>query len=125
MDRRDFLASSGKTILGGIALSHHTVSLIKEAHTGDSTVATSPRSRIVFDEGWRFFRGDAANGEIPHTRDHDWELVDTPHDWSIYGPFREENSSGPEEAYLPGGIGWYRKRFTLPASAKDRHFEIE
>ncbi|MHB1024003.1 MAG: glycoside hydrolase family 2 TIM barrel-domain containing protein, partial [Acidobacteriaceae bacterium] len=47
------------------------------------------------------------------------------HDWSIAGPFRENNPSGPHGAYLPGGIGWYRKKIRLPDAAKGKQISIE
>src|SRR5919198_227885 len=36
-----------------------------------------------FDEGWRFFRGDAAGAEVPSFDDGAWRVLDLPHDWSI------------------------------------------
>ena len=42
----------------------------------------SPRTRS-FDDGWRFFRGDAPGAEQPGFNDAAWRDVDTPHDWSI------------------------------------------
>jgi len=57
--------------------------------------------------------GQAATG--PASADFDdnsWRKVDVPHDWSIEGPFSEKGSR--DTAYLPGGIGWYRKTFTAP-----------
>jgi len=48
--------------------------------------------------------------------------VDLPHDWSIEGPFSEKE---PAQASLPAGIGWYRRRFRLPESYRDRVVVIE
>ena len=36
-----------------------------------------------FDEGWRFFRGDAPGAEAPSFDDGGWRTLDLPHDWSI------------------------------------------
>lgn len=36
-----------------------------------------------------------------------------PHDWSIEGPFDPDNPAGPAGAFLPGGVGWYRR--SLPS----------
>ena len=36
-----------------------------------------------FDEGWRFFRGDASGAEAPAFDDGSWRVLDLPHDWSI------------------------------------------
>ncbi|GAA3803282.1 glycoside hydrolase family 2 TIM barrel-domain containing protein [Streptomyces phyllanthi] len=36
-----------------------------------------------FDEGWRFFRGDADGAQDPAFDDGSWRSLDLPHDWSI------------------------------------------
>ena len=41
--------------------------------------------------------------------------LNVPHDWSIEGAFSKDNPATPGGGALPGGIGWYRKTFTLPA----------
>ena len=40
------------------------------------------------------------------------------------GPFDRSSLAGAGGAYLNGGIGWYRKTFTLPASAKGREITL-
>ncbi|HEV2860843.1 MAG TPA: glycoside hydrolase family 2 TIM barrel-domain containing protein [Pyrinomonadaceae bacterium] len=86
----------------------------------------SPRSVRSFDEGWRFFKGDAAGAERPDFDDSAWQRVDAPHDWSIEGPFDERNPTGKDGGYLPAGVGWYRKQFTVPSSdARGRRVFIE
>ena len=42
-----------------------------------------------------------------------WRRLDVPHDWAIEGDFYAGNPSGAGGGALPGGIGWYRKHFTL------------
>ena len=44
-----------------------------------------------------------------------WRQLDVPHDWAIEGEFSPKNPSGTGGGALPGGIGWYRKHFTLAA----------
>ena len=84
-----------------------------------------PRARETFDLGWRFARGDSKGAHLPAFADTDWAGVDLPHDWSIEGPCSEaEPSSGPG-GYLPTGIGWYRKAFTLPLSDRSRQVTLE
>lgn len=46
--------------------------------------------------------------------DLEWRTVDVPHDFSIEG--EKVKSSSDAQAYLEGGLGYYRKRFTVPAS---------
>jgi beta-galactosidase len=46
--------------------------------------------------------------------------VDLPHDWSIEGPFDAKNPTGGAGGFLPAGIGWYRKTFTVPAADRGK-----
>lgn len=69
--------------------------------------------RILFDDGWQFHKGDVTDGIKGVAATGDWKAVQLPHDWSIEGPFSDEWASAT--AYLPGGIGWYKKKFTLQA----------
>ncbi len=78
-----------------------------------------------FDAGWRFLKSDAPGAEMPRFDDSQWRALNLPHDWSIEGPFDERNSTGQGGGYLPAGIGWYRKTFTLPAAESQRRFFID
>ena len=84
-----------------------------------------PRIRDSFDFGWRFWKGDAPGAQEPAFADANWRTVDLPHDWSIEGPFAQSEPSGGAGGYAPTGIGWYRKRFRVPASYQDRMVSIE
>ena len=48
----------------------------------------------------------------------DFREVQLPHDWSVELDFDEK--AGGASGYLPGGIGWYRKSFMIPASYKNQ-----
>jgi beta-galactosidase len=85
----------------------------------------SPRTRMDFDKGWRFHLGDAAGAEKPDRSDINWRTLDLPHDWSIEGKFSKDNPATPDGGALPGGIGWYRKAFTIPVSSKDKKVYID
>jgi len=78
------------------------------------------RTIADFDKGWHFHLGDVKDGENASLTDVNWRLLDLPHDWSIEGKFSKNNPATPEGGALPGGIGWYRKTFTIPASAKNK-----
>jgi beta-galactosidase len=79
----------------------------------------------LFDSDWKFFRGDVKGAENPSFNDDKWAGIDLPHDWSIeklskqdsnhiIGPFSQEASEGKRATgYTVGGIGWYRKHFTI------------
>lgn len=73
------------------------------------------RETLSFDRGWRFHRGDVPQAQQPEFVDTAWRRLDVPHDWSIEGPFSEQHPAGVAGGALPGGIGWYRKTFSLPA----------
>ncbi|MDX2413909.1 MAG: glycoside hydrolase family 2 TIM barrel-domain containing protein [Bacteroidales bacterium] len=80
----------------------------------DSFITTnSPRQKIAFDFDWKFERGDKADAFQQDFDDSEWQSLDLPHDWSIHGPFAKENPAGNSGGFAPGGIGWYRKNFTL------------
>ncbi|MEA3367551.1 MAG: glycoside hydrolase family 2 TIM barrel-domain containing protein, partial [Planctomycetota bacterium] len=76
-----------------------------------------------FDFDWKFTKGDVHYAQAKTFDDAKWRTVQLPHDWSIEGPYSQEYASGT--GYLPGGIGWYRKTFTLPLSLQGRQIAIE
>ncbi|MCX7597962.1 MAG: hypothetical protein N2512_03710, partial [Armatimonadetes bacterium] len=116
---------------------------------------------MLFDDGWQFLRGDAADAWKPDFDDSDWQKVDLPHDWAIEDlpPLAEETTpalsvadgiwrfcpgddptwSDPafddtawQEVRLPATweahsnytadnvYGWYRRRIEIPAEMKSR-----
>ena len=83
------------------------------------------RVTVDFDRGWKFHLGDVANGQDVSLNDTSWRALDLPHDWSIEGEFSEKNPAGAGGGALPGGIGWYRKRFRLASSDTTRQVVLE
>jgi len=73
------------------------------------------RQVSLFNEDWRFHKGEASGADAPAFEDGGWRPVSLPHDWSIEGPFDSKWASAT--GYLPGGVGWYRKTFAAPASS--------
>jgi beta-galactosidase len=84
-----------------------------------------PRVRDSFDFGWKFFKGDAPGAQQPDFADASWKDVDLPHDFSIEGPFSENAPAKGQGGFLPTGVGWYRKHFSIPESYRDRKVGIE
>ncbi len=78
-----------------------------------------------FDAGWRFLKADATGAEQIHFDDSTWRKLDLPHDWSIEGPFAETNKTGGAGAFLPSGVGWYRKHFTLASADSNECVFVE
>lgn len=72
---------------------------------------TSPRIKYNFDFNWKFKLGNDSRASQINFSDEDWRILNVPHDWSIEGNYDKNNPSGPEGAFLPTGIGWYRKTF--------------
>jgi len=71
-----------------------------------------------FNNGWKFYLGTSGTAQNPGFNDSDWTSVNLPHDFSI---FQNYTSSGEAESgFLPGGTGWYRKTFTIPASLEGK-----
>jgi beta-galactosidase len=87
--------------------------------------AGSSRSTINFDQNWRFLKGDVDGAEKLEFADSAWRTLNVPHDWSIEGPFAETNQTGGSGAFLPAGVGWYRKTFTLGSNYVDRIVSVE
>lgn len=86
-----------------------------------------PQARIVvpFDSDWKFYKGDINGAENETFGDSAWRKLDVPHDWSIEGPFDEKNPTGGAGGFLPAGVGWYRKHFTLSNDYQNRRTFIE
>lgn len=101
---------------------------------GPVRVTDSGRT-LDFDAGWRFAlvnpegitdpTGAYARAADPGYDDSAWRRVDLPHDWSIE---RDPTPTGGTDAgtgFLQGGLGWYRKTFTLPPSMAGRRISAE
>ena len=67
-------------------------------------------------------------GNVPYARadfnDSAWRPLDLPHDWGIEGPFQQELAG--DTGKLPWfGVGWYRKKFSVPAADAGRQTYLE
>ena len=71
------------------------------------------RERQNFDSGWLFLLADSAQMSDADYQDSWWRRLDVPHDWAIEGDFYVSNPSGASGGALPGGVGWYRKHFSI------------
>lgn len=70
----------------------------------------------LFNDNWEFTLNES--NSLP-SNSAEWKKVALPHDWSIEGtPSRDLASC---TGYLPGGIGWYRKTFTI-SDSKPKHY---
>ncbi|MFG1707807.1 glycoside hydrolase family 2 TIM barrel-domain containing protein [Nonomuraea sp. M3C6] len=88
-----------------------------------------------FDRGWRFAlanpagitdpTGAYAEAHLPGYDDSQWRKVDLPHDWSIELDPTASGGTNSGTGFLQGGLGWYRKTFTLPASMAGKRISVE
>ncbi len=69
-------------------------------------------------DDWRFLRVDSmwnvretADMKEPGFDDSRWRRVALPHDWGVELPMSPDKGSC--QGYLPGGIGWYRKKIEV------------
>ncbi|HTE10774.1 MAG TPA: glycoside hydrolase family 2 TIM barrel-domain containing protein [Chitinophagaceae bacterium] len=91
---------------------------------------THVRADILFDNDWRFHRGDIENGEKENIQDTSWRLLQLPHDWSIEdlpntnSPFSPDALNGVSIGFTTGGAGWYRKTFELSPQKKNKKIFI-
>jgi beta-galactosidase len=92
---------------------------------------TAPRQTLLLDADWKFHRGGAQRAERPEYDDGEWRTVELPHDWSIEdvpgteSPFDRNAVGQVSTGFTVGGTGWYRKRFTLPESARGKRVVIQ
>lgn len=83
------------------------------------------RSTVDFNKDWRFQLGSDSSAIDVQYDDSQWRKLNLPHDWSIEGMFSKDHLATNQGGALPGGTGWYRKSFTLPASWTARNVAIE
>jgi len=90
-----------------------------------SVVSAQNRTRISFNQDWRFFPGDVPAAKALAFNDSKWRILSLPHDWSIEGKFSEKNPAKPEGGGLPTGVAWYRKSFTQKTINVQKSIYIE
>jgi beta-galactosidase len=95
------------------------------AATTPSLAQHSARITSSFDRDWLFLKGDATGAEKSDFSDAAWRKLDVPHDWSIEGLAEEKNPTGQGGGFMPSGVGWYRKHFTVAHSLRDRLVFVE
>lgn len=117
--------------------------------------ANPPREKLLMDFGWRFAFGNATNpaedfDPAPASQtfsyfakagtavgaaaedfdDSGWRKLNLPHDFAVEAPFDERGSGSHGYKAIgkcfPGrSVGWYRRKFTIPASDLGRHITVE
>jgi len=120
MTRRDLLSQTARgAVLACVA------PYLSSAQSMLAQDRSAPRLRESFNFGWKFLLGDAPGAQELKFSDANWRDLDLPHDWSIEGAFDKDAPSSGPGGYLPTGIGWYRKRFRVPESDRDKVVVLE
>ena len=109
--------------------------LILSSYRSQSKTNATVR-KSSFDDGWRFLKDSLSGFENSDFNDSKWRVLNLPHDWSIedlpgqngkdiIGPFDKTSIDKMSSGYLVGGIGWYRKSFTLKKEDKDKFVYLQ
>lgn len=83
------------------------------------------RLRQNFDDNWLFAKGDFENVYKINFDDKKWTHINLPHDFRISENVDSESISGPQQGYFPGAVVWYRKKFTISPSEKNKQVIIQ
>jgi len=67
-----------------LALVLQFIAVISFAQTNSSGYG---RKTLLFNEGWKFFKGDLEKANEFSFDDKGWRNVELPHDFSVEGPF--------------------------------------
>jgi len=95
------------------------------------------RTVIELTKGWKFAKEPNSMAFEKNFDDKNWQTVQVPHDWAIYGPFDKEidkqtiaivqngENSATEKTGRTGslphiGQGWYRNYFTIAGLTKNQ-----
>ena len=88
--------------------------------------AGAQRVTADFNKGWKFaLSTDSLGPSATGFNDAGWRILNLPHDWSIEMNFAENAAATNQGGALPGGIGWYRKTFTVPSSSNNKNIYVE
>lgn len=92
-------------------------------------VADVNERTVSFDGGWHFLKNDITDAKSPDFDDSNRRILDVPNDWSIedlprqnvmdiIGLFNKSATDRGSTGYLVGGIGWYKKSFSISKEDK-------
>lgn len=104
-----------------------------------SSIANAQRYSENWWSGWKFLKGtDPQGAKEAWFNDFAWSSVTIPHDYAMDGPYSLDNTMKEEnysmysthkkpgaQGYMPREMGWYRKKFTVPANYKDKKIFVE
>ncbi|MGW5739908.1 glycoside hydrolase family 2 TIM barrel-domain containing protein [Amycolatopsis sp. NPDC003861] len=123
-----------RVVLGGAGAAVAVTAVAPVARAADALAQPGAVQESDFTAGWRFALanpdgvddpgGRFADAPEPGFDDSAWPVVDLPHDWSIELPPTDRGTSSGS-GFFRGGLGWYRKTFTLPPSQAGKRVSVE
>ncbi len=158
INRRDFLRTGLALSAGSLVADAAEARPAAAARSSISSTAltmptahSEPRTRLLFDFGWKFHLGDppgldnlgSGDGLEAFSKtgafafatagfdDATWRTLDLPHDWAVELPFVNDPALGSHgfkplgRNYRDTSIGWYRRIFEVAASDQGRRFVLE
>ncbi len=85
------------------------------------------QQRVIedFNENWQFHLGDVTGAQEANFKDLNWKTINVPHDWSIVEGYQKEGETAASTGFVPGGVGWYRKSFSLTQVDQEKQISIQ
>jgi beta-galactosidase len=139
LSRRELLAGTGASLtaaaLSGSVLTNPAGAVIRGMIAGPGSGPLPGAREYDFGPDWKFAlvtaegvtdpTGAYADAYQPGFDDSGWRVLDVPHDWSIELAPVSASYTASGNGFLPGGLGWYRKMFTLPQWMAGQRISVE
>src|SRR5579875_1327375 len=139
LSRRQVLTGTGAGLaaaaLSGGALARPAGAVIRGTIAGPQSGPQPGARAYDFGPDWKFAlvtadgvtdpTGAYTDAYQPDFDDGRWRVLDVPHDWSIELAPVDAGYTASGSGFLPGGLGWYRKTFTLPAWMSGQRISVE
>ena len=97
---------------GGVGAAGGSPVIVIVPAVAPEVIPVSASRDYLLDDNWKFVRADDAKASEAGYLDGQWRTVNLPHDWSVESAFDQKLASCT--AFLPCGVGWYRKHIVLP-----------
>jgi beta-galactosidase len=137
LSRRQMIAGAGlaAAALGTTALAGPARAAVRGTVAGPQASPAPGARSYNFGQDWRFTlvtaegvtdpTGAYTDAYQPGFDDSGWRVLDVPHDWSIELDPVDASYTYNGNGYLPGGLAWYRKTFTLPSWMAGKKISVE
>jgi beta-galactosidase len=136
--RRQILAGAGAGLAiaaFGSALADPAEAAIRGTTARETAGPAVDARSYDFGQDWKFAlvtaegvtdpTGAYTDAYQPGFDDSGWRVLDIPHDWSIELAPADASYTFNGNGYLPGGLAWYRKTFTLPSWMAGKQISVE